>query len=111
MVRRRHNDFETLRAVDSQRWLVVSNVSGRVLAWVEFAPQENLKRRFAEAVAAAYDAGWDVEDFDSRYGRFFCRRGEERRYVAIGPTAPADRSGLWRVPEGSGDVRECLGVR
>jgi hypothetical protein len=34
------------------------------------------------------DAGWQLGEFGSRVGVFFCARGTERRMVSITPTAP-----------------------
>lgn len=107
---RRHPDFESLKTVDEARWLVVSNMTGKVLGWMVLAPRENLRKRFSEVVAATYAAGWDVEEFDSRSGGFFCRKGAERRYIAIQPTPPTDRSGLWRLPDSASEVASCVGV-
>lgn len=110
MVRRRRNEFDCLKTVDTPTWLVVSDMTARVLAWMQFGPQEDLRKRFAEVVAATYAAGWEVEEYDSRSGRFFCRRATDRRYVGIQPTAPVVRSGLWQLPEASGEVGSCVGV-
>lgn len=108
MVRRRHNLFESLETVDQTRWLVVSSITGRIVGWMEFGPRENLKRRFAEAVAASYAAGWEVESFSSQLSFFFCHRESERRCVGIYPSPPKDRSGLWPVPEKAGSVGSCV---
>jgi hypothetical protein len=34
------------------------------------------------------DAGWQLGEFGSRVGVFFCTRGTERRMVSITPTEP-----------------------
>lgn len=108
MVRRRRNDFDCLKTTNEPRWLVVSDMTSRVLAWLEFGPGEDLRRRFAEVVAATYASGWEVEEFDSHSGHFFCRRGTERRYVAIQPTLPTDRAGIWTLPAAAADIVRCV---
>jgi hypothetical protein len=48
----------------------------------------NLKRAFVVAMLEHIDGGWQLGEFGSRVGVFFCTRGSERRMVSITPTAP-----------------------
>jgi hypothetical protein len=49
----------------------------------------NLKRVFVAAMLEWIDAGWQLGEFSSTAGVFFCTRGVERRMVEITPTDPA----------------------
>jgi hypothetical protein len=53
----------------------------------------NLKRAFVAAMLEHIDAGWQLGEFGSRSGTFFCTRGTERRMVSITPGAPGNEHG------------------
>jgi hypothetical protein len=48
----------------------------------------DLKRASVAAMLEHIDAAWQLGEFGSRGGTFFCTRGTERRMVSITPTAP-----------------------
>ena len=52
----------------------------------------DLKRAFVAAMLEWIDAGWQLAEFSSRVGTFFCTRGVERCQVGITPSDP----GQWR---------------
>jgi hypothetical protein len=47
------------------------------------APGADVKRIFIAAMLEFIDAGWQLGDFSSRLGEFYCTRGAERVSVAI----------------------------
>jgi hypothetical protein len=49
-------------------------------------PGTDLKRAFVAAMLEWIDAGWNLREFSSRSGTFFCTRGVERRMVCITPS-------------------------
>jgi hypothetical protein len=34
------------------------------------------------------DAGWEIAEFSSKAGVFFCNKGVERRMIEVSPTNP-----------------------
>jgi hypothetical protein len=48
----------------------------------------DLKRVFVVAMLEHIDAGWQLGEFGSRAGTFFCMRGSERRQISITLAAP-----------------------
>jgi hypothetical protein len=61
---------------------------GALLEARPLPPGTDLKRAFVAAMLAWIDAGWQLSEFSSRTGVFFCTRGVERRMVNITPTNP-----------------------
>jgi hypothetical protein len=61
---------------------------GALLESRPLAPGSDLKRAFVVAMLEHIDAGWQLGEFGSRVGTFFCTRGSDRRMVSITPTAP-----------------------
>jgi len=51
-------------------------------------PGVNLKRAFVAAMLEHIDAGWELGEFSSTGGVFFCDKGVERRQVEITPSDP-----------------------
>jgi hypothetical protein len=62
---------------------------GALLEWRPIAPGSDLKRVFVAATLEYIDAGWQLGEFGSRVGVFFCTRGSERRQISITPSAPS----------------------
>jgi hypothetical protein len=52
----------------------------------------NLKRTFVAAMLEWIDSGWELGEFSSVGGTFFCSRIGERRMVAITPSDPQCRA-------------------
>jgi hypothetical protein len=48
----------------------------------------NLKRAFIAAMLEWIDAGWEIAQFSSKAGVFFCNKGVERRMIEVSPTNP-----------------------
>ena len=48
----------------------------------------DLKRLLIESMLKWIDAGWQIPEFSSTTGTFFCTRQNERRIVSISPTDP-----------------------
>jgi hypothetical protein len=52
-------------------------------------PSADLKRAFVAAMLEWIDAGWQLGEFSSRAGVFFCTKDAERLQVEITPSRPA----------------------
>jgi hypothetical protein len=90
----RRNVYDPLEPTREPRWYEVRDMHGRILesrllpaCWHE--PEAHIHRRDAQHI----DAGWQIGEFGSRGGAFFCNRGTERRMVAITPTDPKQHGG------------------
>jgi hypothetical protein len=66
---------------------------GAVLEGRQLPPGADLKRAFVAAMLDWIDAGWQLDEFSSRGGAFFCTRGVERRMVNITPSDPDEPQG------------------
>jgi hypothetical protein len=66
----------------------------RVLEVRQLAPGADLKRAFIAAMLEWIDAGWQLREFSSRTGVFFCNKGIERRQIEIAPTDPGQGKAL-----------------
>jgi hypothetical protein len=93
MVRR--HAFDPLERSEEPRWYVVRSMHNAILEVRLLAAGSDLKRAFIAAMLEWIDAGWEIAEFSSRAGVFFCARGVERRMVEISPTdhGPARSSG------------------
>ena len=54
-------------------------------------PGTDLKRTFAAAMLEWIDADWQLGEFSSAGGHFFCTHGVDRRMIQITPTLPRPR--------------------
>jgi hypothetical protein len=61
---------------------------GALLEAPELPPGVDLKRTFVAVILEWIDAGWQLGEYGSLGGTFFCTRGTQRRVVSITPTAP-----------------------
>jgi hypothetical protein len=86
MVRR--NVCDPLEPTRESRWYEVRDMHCRILESRLLPAGTDLKRVFVAAMLDYIDAGWQLGEFGSRGGVFFCTRGTERRMVSISPTAP-----------------------
>jgi hypothetical protein len=84
----RRSVYDPLELTKEPRWYVVRGVHGAVLECRLLPAGTDLKRAFVVAMLGHIDAGWQLGEFGSRGGVFFCTRGTERRMVSITPTAP-----------------------
>jgi hypothetical protein len=87
----RRSTFDPLEPTDEPRWYVVRNMHGALLEARALVPGANLKRAFVAAMLEWIDTDWELGEFSSTAGVFFCTKGVERRMVNISPTAPATR--------------------
>jgi hypothetical protein len=69
--------------------LVVRDMTGAILDSEEIAAGTDLKRLFVATMLEWLDAGWELGEFSSTAGTFFCTRGSERRMAGIQPIEPA----------------------
>jgi hypothetical protein len=90
MVRR--SSFNSLEQT-GRRWYVVRSRQGTLLESRELPPETNLKREFIASMLAWMDAGWQVGEFSSVTGTFFCDRNVERRMISFAPTDPGENPG------------------
>jgi hypothetical protein len=87
MIRRR-STYDALQATDQPCWLVVRSMSGATLEVRPIPAGADLKRVLIAAMLEWLDAGWQLGEFSSTVGGFFCRKGIERRAVSIQPMTP-----------------------
>lgn len=67
---------------------------GKLLEARLLPPGADLKRVFVAAMLEWIDAGWQLGEFSSRTGVFFCNKGVERRQIEITPTDPGQGKGM-----------------
>jgi hypothetical protein len=84
----RRSVYDPLEPTSEPRWYVVRNIHRAVLEARALAPGANLKRAFVAAMLEHIDAGWELGEFSSTAGVFFCTKGVERRQVEITPSDP-----------------------
>lgn len=84
----RRNVFDPLEPTQEPRWYAVRDRLNAVLQTRLLPPGTNLKRVFVAAMLEWIDAGWQLGEFSSTGGTFFCTRGVERRMVSITPSDP-----------------------
>jgi hypothetical protein len=87
MIRRR-NPSNPLEPTDELRWYTVRSVHGALLEARALPRGSDLKRAFVGAMLEWLEAGWQLGEFSSVSGTFFCTRGTERRMVGISPGDP-----------------------
>ena len=80
--------FDPLECSAEPRWYTVRSMHGAVLESRELPGGADLKRLFVASMLEWIDAGWQLREFSSRAGVFFCARGLERRMIEITPSAP-----------------------
>ena len=89
----RRNVFDPLERTREPRWYTVRNMHGALLEARQIPAGSDLKRAFLAAMLDHIDAGWQLGEFSSTGGTFFCTRGVERRMVSITPTDPGQLPG------------------
>jgi hypothetical protein len=85
----RRSRFDPLEPTKEARWYTVRNMHGKVLEARLMPPGSDLKRVFVAAMLEWIDAGWQLGEFSSTAGIFYCTRGSERRQIDITPSDPA----------------------
>ena len=89
----RRDQYDTLKATKEMRWLEICDQYGRVLEGRPLPPGTNLKRVFIASMLEHVDAGWQLSEFSSRSGAFFCDRANERRQVFVVAAEPGKHPG------------------
>jgi hypothetical protein len=84
----RRSVFDPLEPSRERRWYVVRNMCGALLEARLLPAGSDLKRAFVAAMLEWIDAGWQLKEFSSRTGVFFCDKGVERRMIEITPSDP-----------------------
>jgi hypothetical protein len=84
MVRR--TQFDPLERSSDPCWYVVRSMHNSILEVRSLPANADLKRQFITAMLEWIDAGWEIAEFSSRAGVFFCTKGVERRMIEISPT-------------------------
>jgi hypothetical protein len=79
----RRSSFDPLLPVDEPRWLCMRRMDNELIESTLILARADLKAAFVRALASLVDAGWTLERFSSDLACAFCRRGEERRFLAI----------------------------
>jgi hypothetical protein len=83
----RRNVHDPLEPTREPRWYVVRDKLNRVLE-VRSVSGSDLKRLFVGAMLERINAGWQLGEFSSRGGSFFCTRGAERCQIWIEAVDP-----------------------
>jgi hypothetical protein len=92
MVRKR-TAYDPLEPTTAPRWHVVRTMQGSVVESHPIPAGTDLKRLLIESMLKWMDTGWQIPEFSSTTGTFFCIRQNERRMVSISPTDPDDVPG------------------
>ena len=105
---------EALHALDRLNlgaWCVVSDMTSRVLSWIEIGSMPDWRIRFAEMIQAAVVAGWTLEREHPDYSQFYCHRNGKRVCVQLQPSPPRNPLLEWELPAPSSSIQDCLSVR
>jgi hypothetical protein len=84
----RRSIFDPLEPTKEPRWYAVRNMYGALLEVRWLPPGSDLKRAFVAAMLEWIDAGWQLGEFSSTAGVFFCSKGSDRLQVDVTPTNP-----------------------
>ncbi len=77
----KRSKYDPLATSRQPRWLVLRDMFHNVLDSTELTPGTDLRRSFAEGLAALERAGWESEGASG--AMVFIRRGAERRLLTI----------------------------
>jgi hypothetical protein len=99
--------YDPLEFTTAPRWYVVRTMHGAVVESRELPEGADLKRLFVASILEWMDAGWQLGEFASRSGTFFCNRHAERRMVSISPTDPHNERGSMYGPSYPGGCPTC----
>jgi len=98
----KRSKYDPLACSIRPRWLVLRDLFHNVLDSTELAPGTDLRRAFADGLAALERQGWQSEGASG--GMVFVRRGGERRLLAVHEHDPQEP-----VPAGHGaPAGRCL---
>lgn len=96
MVSRRSN-YSPFEPSHETRWLTVRNMHQSLLEHRLLPKGADLNAAFVIALAEHVRDGWRLENFSSSHACAFCKRGEERRAIALeaeDPTKPLPKHSL-----------------
>jgi hypothetical protein len=110
MSRRRSNNLQGLTILNRGSWCVVSDMTNRVLAWIEVGSSADWRVHFTEVIQAARSAGWELENEAPAFSSFFCRRNGVRVQVSLQARAPQNPLSEWPMPPPAATIIECLQV-
>ena len=82
----KRSKYDPLATSSRSRWLVVRDMLHNVLDATELTPGTDLRRSFADGLAALERDGWQSEGASG--AMVFIRRGGERRLLAIHESDP-----------------------
>lgn len=105
---RRSNALQGLAVLNRGSWCVVTNMSRRVLSWIEIGCSADWQVRFCEIINTAAAAGWVLESEGPSFCNFFCSRGGLRVQVCLQPSAPSNPLSEWSLPAPARTIRECF---
>ena len=95
----RRSRFDPLEPTVEPRWYTVRNMHGKLLEARRLPPGSDLNRALVMAMLEWIDASWQLGEFSSTAGIFYCTRGSERRQIDITPSDPGElRQRCERVP-------------
>ena len=84
----KRSKYDPLAISNHSRWLVLRDLFHNVLDSTELTPGTDLRRAFADGLAALESQGWQSEGASG--GMVFVRRGGERRLLAVHEHDPAE---------------------
>jgi hypothetical protein len=71
----RRHIFDPLERSADPRWYVVRSMHNAIIEVRPIPAGADLKRAFIAAMLEWIDAGWEIAEFSSRAGVFFCSKG------------------------------------
>src|SRR5262245_32154419 len=90
MIRKRSR-YDSMAPSAEPSWLLVENQYTDLVFAKEYPPLANRINIMIEALATSVAKGWEVEGLPGEYPVYFCRKGQNRYCVFIGPPPAADR--------------------
>jgi len=105
---RQREAIGALDILNAGAWCVVSDMSTRVLSWIEVGRMPDWRIRFAEMIQAAVAAGWILEREHPSYSHFYCQRNGQRICVHLQPSPPKNPLLEWVLPPPSASIQDCL---
>lgn len=89
-------------------WCVVTNMTNRVLSWIEIGSCPSWQVHFAEMIDAAARAGWQLEQVTPTFNNFFCHREGMRIHVSLQSRPPRNPLQELPLPRQATSIRQCL---
>ena len=105
--RRYREAMSALDILNRGAWCVVSDMTSRVLSWIELGAMPEWRVRFGQIIQAAIVADWILEEEHPLFSSFFCRRGGQRICVRLQPSPPRNPMSQ-ALPAPSPSIQDCL---